>query len=660
MWSVACGGTSAEPVPPVGDGGAAEGGASVSDGGTDAPRDAAPADLAMTVDLRHEAFPPLFPKLGYNSNWNTADLADTRAAQSAEALGMSLAAGLVETGEANEETGANATMELPPFVRDAQGNVTVRIDPDLRRLREGVRDRGLVSFLQWAGTPRPESGFSVDPSLTASTNGNHYPLPVPSETPALADAFAKLSLSLRQADGTPTMWAFWQEPDHTIGANLTRQRSLERFAPFFARAASGIVAGDRDAMVAGVQQNASAGISKGGVVDGADYATWVSVLLDYERTSGREVPLDVVSLQLYKAEAVTQILGNVRVAYASPRFSASPVLVNEWDFDKDIPFAEKYGTAAGLTRMLDAIVPLLTAPDVDSVLLTRNLLSAGPLAYGLVERLATMPILRRPTRVEGRDADAIAALASSDAASVSIVLSNRSDEARTIDVHLDGIAGLANLEQTTLAAPVAVGKKAIEPDGTVRGVVLPARTVVVLHGGERTAPPKLAGAVYARSIWSCPRRGGNVPPSGTGHFDPRSATLIAAAERGGNVGATGVVLRNVQATRFDLALDTNDPSATTSLRVDFLEGDAVTKSVRYGADSGKGAAMWGKVARFRAAGPTTEVNLPRAATTVSFVPGELAPVTWAAADGGARRLQISLAVESTGEDMHARVGIVGR
>jgi hypothetical protein len=638
--------------------------ASFPDAGTP---DAGPPDLVITVDLGREAFPPLFPKLGFNGNWNTIDTADARAAEAADQLGMSFAAGLVETGEANLEMGSNATMASPPFVRDAQGSVAVRIDPNLRLLRKDVRDRGLVNFLQWAGTPRPASGFAVDPALTASPNGNHYPLPVLADTPALADAFAKLSLATETDDGTPTIWALWQEPDHTIGANLTRQRSLERFVPFFARTAAGLVAGNRDAMIAGVQQNASAGISRGGATDGADYQTWVDVLTEYERVSRNEVPLDVVSLQLYKAEAAAQILGNARVAYGGARFSAAPIFVNEWDFDKNAPFDDNYGTAAGLARMLGALGPLLTAPDVDSVLLKRNILSSRPLAFGLVERLAKMPVLRRPVTVAGRDAGNVIALASTDTGRVTVVLSNTSDRARTTDVRLDGDLGWLNrwwlgqeVEVTTFSAPVMTAVFPVATDGTVRSVALPPNTVVVLHRGQGTPSAKLVGARYARSVWSCPRRGGNTEPLGTGHFDPRTSTLIAAAERGGNVGASGVVLRDVLGSNFELSVDTNDTAANLSVRVDFLEGASTTKTIRYAANPAKAAAVWGKVARFRPAGPITDLVLPSGTTTVSLAPAVLAPGTWARADGGARRVQVSVAVESFEEAVHARVAIVGK
>ena len=86
-------------------------------------------------------------------------------------------------------------------------------DPDLLAIRALVQTQGLITFLQLAGTPGLPSAtprttrfnglFNLDGEPT--TGGNWYPLPVPTEVPALAHALGTLPDALGYA--APTIYS---------------------------------------------------------------------------------------------------------------------------------------------------------------------------------------------------------------------------------------------------------------------------------------------------------------------------------------------------------------------------------------------------------------------------------------------------------------------
>ena len=181
--------------------------------------------------------------------------------------------------------------------------------------------------------------FKIDSSLTNTVtykndvkgkHGNWYPLPkVGKDTDELAVAYASLTDSISKATpGLPTWWAFWQEPDHTIGKNLEKDESKIRYLDFFGKTADEIKKINQDAVIIGIQQNSTAGLNGNQKINGAEYLRFTrDILLPFEQEPS-PIPYDYISIQNYKATTLEIIL-NSRNAYASP-FPKYAILINSW------------------------------------------------------------------------------------------------------------------------------------------------------------------------------------------------------------------------------------------------------------------------------------------------------------------------------------------
>lgn len=610
--------------------------------------------VTVVVDFASTAFPPSVRKLGVNAQWNESNPTDFTAIDVASAIGAPMVAGLVETKYGPSDVpGPTSTLGPDPlFFRDG-GNVETRTDADLTALRAAVRDGGMINLLQLAGTPTTDGVFAVDGKLEAPSNGNFYPMP--EDATELAEAFAAFAKTLASSDHAPTLFCFWQEPDHTLGANLTREQSLARYLDFYAAVGPALRAVDRDFMVAGVQQNASAGLSGGGKIDGADYGTWTGMLLGREATDGVRYPLDYVTLQNYKGDRTLEIVQNTRVAYADERFQLAPILFNEWDLDKGADFDTSYDSPARLVAFAARMGAIYDQPDVAYALLMRNLFAQSPLAFPIVEWLCGMSPFRRVLAL-GDAAEGLAGIASGDDASLAILVWNDGEGDRPVTFDLQRMSpalvasgGAITIEtlsrgapESTRTVPLTSTELALDP------VVVPRGGVVMVRVGSDVPQSAIRQARYARDRRWVGRRADGSPPRGMGHFDVRDGSLVVAVDGEGGVGVCGVVLADLPAVGAVLgaAIGTSgeltSPSAFLALRVDYLEGNATTKTV-WIRDSVVGAiAMPPMLPGWPPAGPAETTSAELVAGRVTFPVGAEAPASWSTADAGARRIEVSL------------------
>ncbi len=626
------------------DGGKSEGGGEPASG------------AQIRIDLGAFQFPPTIRRWGFNAEWNEEDPEDQAATVVAEGALSPMVGGLVETKWGTNKFGATSTHGPDPLFFRVNGKVRTRTDENLTNLRAPVGSAGMLNFLQLAGTPTEGNVFSVDGSLKKPDNGNFYPLPLAADVPELAAAFADFGDTVMRSDGVPTVLALWQEPDHTIGDNLTRQQSLDRYVTFFTKAGTALRARNADAMIAGAQQNAASGRSNGGAIDGADYATWTATLLAQEASDGRPTPLDFITIQNYQGEASGEQIQNARVAYADPRFDTATLMMNEWDFDKTVPFETSYGTPEGLLRTLGHLKALSDQPDLGYVLVTRNLFwRADILGQQVIVALSRMPEVRRPIAFSGAGSEGLNGIAAADEAQLGALLWNESAEARVVDLSLPGGA---------LAGPVVVKNLAVSPavvlqqgaSGVreIRGLTIPAHAVVSVEAGAPKKAPPMVHARYSRHLAYTERDAKGAAPNAMGHYDVRGQALIAAVNDATSVGLSGVVLRGVpdqgaggapyaltaRLTRTDAA---GGPSRVLGLRVDYLDRDRSLGTVFYRDSASAGPAPWARLHGWLSPVAPVDVPISFAANASLALPiAARAPAAWATADAGARRIQVSL------------------
>ena len=354
--------------------------AGAGDGRDGAPSaEAGDGGTVVAVDFASARYPALTRKIGLNANLNTLDPAVLAAIDVASAADAPVVSGLLETKYGPLDFPGDPTSAFFPdslFYRDGQGKLQTRSSPSVTTLRQRAGADGMVSFLQLAGMPCSKSAaicedpatpdlFTVDGTATRPTNGNWYPLPIASQVAEMAQGLADFAANVA-ADGVPSMWALWQEPDHTLSRALSNEDSVLAYLGLYKAFATAVRQGDPDAVITGPAQNQGTGTNDDHSIDGAGFNAFVK-----NRGNGvgqgPAVPLDYVTIQNYRGIVSTlETIQNTRVAYADERFNRAPVMFNEWDIDKtaDIGFTTNYDTPQALMNVLDQVEIMMNQPDL--------------------------------------------------------------------------------------------------------------------------------------------------------------------------------------------------------------------------------------------------------------------------------------------------------
>jgi hypothetical protein len=315
----------------------ASSGACAATDDTEEERAAAAGSISrITVDLRAPAFPALVKKFGLNQQWQDAGSRNRAGLKAARRAGLTVISGLFEPNkvESLRDNPDSVLNRPPPFLRETDGGAVVpKVNPRLLELRDEVGPRQL-SLMQLAGVPTEPLTPSASPmfrvqATTASENGNWYPLPVAGQQAEYADAVAAFTRALEVADGRPTIWTFWQEPDHTLGmrtppppnqpqtpTDVDRRENRRQYAGFYRLLAARLLDQNPDLMIGCCQENqASGNTADGRPVDGRDYKTMLDFIAAGEAADNTRARMDYFTIQNYKAEASSPgVIANARFA----------------------------------------------------------------------------------------------------------------------------------------------------------------------------------------------------------------------------------------------------------------------------------------------------------------------------------------------------------
>lgn len=706
----------------------------------------APEATHLVVDFGPDSalFPPWVNKIGFNSFWNSADnnhdLDAWTIARSAK-YRVPLISGLVEpkslvrlpagdngtpayTDAYEEYVGKLTPRELDAqacslweqggdysgtlFHDDGNGGVEARkpTDADLALLRETVRENGMLNFLQIAGTPGTALPYAdgFDNGLftltgTPPTGANWYPLPDRSAFPRLAHAFGTLPGALGY--DTHTIYAFWQEPAHTIDEDLSWSDSVDLYTDFYAQVAVEIEANCRrlSCPMAGAQMNSLNG--RGASADGGRYARFMDGLRAQRENSDAEIPLDWFTLQDYSSHLDAEIFPNARVALGTDA-NWTPILVNEWDYcvndaEEDAfcdgvgAFGERFDGPSSW-KALHRLKFTVEQPDVSHVLLRETVLrdragdeTVHPWTQVPILFMAAMSELRRP--VDG-DTDNVPVIASGDDDQLTMLMWNEGEDPKTRRITLQGISpslvgDALHVKRFSDAIRDAncpgrdVMNAEHEPDcwddvftteltidqtelATPELVVAPGEVVLIFAG----TPPVYGSSVfdenYLRSYAYVARDGSGDAPDGMAQFDPRTGSLTAGVRAGG-IGLGRVVLADAPATltfttRFAAQ---GEPGRATvaGVRVDWLDRDQnPVKSVFFRDDRWTGGTIdWTDVEWAAAPGPVEVVDTPMDGTTpvVSLDIDRYAPAGWTVH----RDIDVGVVLAGAGTDATYRVDL---
>ena len=641
----------------------------------------------IMVDLAQPSFPPTVTKFGFNAEWTEKNPADMRAIGEAAKAGAPMVAGLMEIDYLNDDKNftKGSTLDAPLFYK-AEGDGTVRTqsDPELDELRNSSRSSGMINLLQLAGTPTMDGVFKIDSSLKNTVtykddvkgkHGNWYPLPeVGKDTDDLALAYGSLTDSIRKATpGLPTWWAFWQEPDHTIGKNLEKDESKFRYLDFFGKTADAIKEIDQDAVIIGIQQNSTAGLNGNKRIDGAEYLHFTrDILLPFEQERASPIPYDYISIQNYKAHRTLEIIQNARIAYANERFQDMPILINELGFKKisqweGKSFKEIYDSPSGLMQLQEILKVIMDQPDVSYALLTRNIFSQKikeqperfTLSYYAVKWLNELPALRRPMKFSGPDKDFLHAIAAANANQVRIIIWNTNDAERTLSVDLKHIPETLEGKEIrlhTLGSGLprsSIVQSASSPVTSLRNLQIPPQGMVMVEIGKPEEPKMVKKARYARHYAFVPRTGTEAPPAGQGHYEIRKDSLIASTADNTGIGIAGVVFAGVPndpGYSIDADLSASGLPASSAegalvLAVDYLDRNQSVYSEYYLARNHQGASLLEEEPDWGSSGKKVRMA---DGVTIRLPIGQSIPEGWASADGGQRRILVSLLLYGIG------------
>ena len=646
----------------------------------------------LTIELAQASFPPTVTKFGFNAEWTEKNPADARAIGEAAKAGVPMVAGLMEIDYLNDDKNftKGSTLDSPLFYKAKEdGTILTQSDPELDEMRNLTQAGRMINLLQLAGTPTIDGVFKIDPNLTNTVtykddvkgkHGNWYPLPkVGKDTDELAVAYGSLTDSIRRATpGLPTWWAFWQEPDHTIGKNLEKDESKIRYLDFFGKTADAIKKINQDAVIIGIQQNSTAGLNGNQKINGAEYLHFTrDILLPFEQERSSPIPYDYISIQNYKAHRTLEIVLNSRIAYAHPRFLSMPVLINELDFKKKAEwlgksFREMYDSPSGLMQLLEILKTIIDQPDVSYALLMRNVFSQKikekperfNLSYYAVKWLNELPVHRRPIKFSGPGTGSLQGVAGSNANEARIIIWNTDEAGRSLNVDLRSLPASLEGKEISLhtmdgGRPLSVFlQSASSPVTSLRNLLIPKQGMVMVEIGKKQEQKTIKMARYARHYSLVPRTGTQAPPSGQGHYEIRKDSLVASTADNTGIGMASVVLAGVpENPEYSIDADLSvsglpESSAEGALvmRVDYLDRNQSLSAQYFVAERHEGPSrLDGVPFGFLPATHYSEKKVWIAdGVTINLPIGQSAPEGWAIADGGQRRILVSLLLHGMG------------
>lgn len=576
----------------------------------------------VVINLNQVAYPALTKKFGINFVWNDAksNLVDdmTTTTQSK----MPIMSGLWEfsTIADNAASSTSTLGSIPfntnnpnPFTRVGQskdGQIETHLNPNMTLLRNALwGDNKVVGFMQLCGIPSIPNYtsfpiFQPEPDVSASSNGNYYPLPIDLQKQEYANGLADLIKNYR-ADGKPTIWSFWQEPDHTLGIrNLTSRKDYDMnstentsgttddidthinlidYAKFYRQIALAMKANDQTYSHACCQQNQAAGGGKAsnGPLDGDQYTWMVNAMVDAEATlspsSGR-TPFDYWTIQNYNALlANRKILANARYALTNNSkgintsyYDNVALIMNEYAMAKNNQTDYWGPDPASLIQSMNEIKFLIGQSDLTHMMLPPALLKPNPSSlFKILSFYNTMPSITRLSTPENTtDLDCIA---SSDENHFAFIIWNKTSSPITnFSVDISGVVNpnfiSSGEAQKTFSTKQFVGS--IETDGTTvpqkNGTTLtftytlPANGIWMVEiGGEDLFQNFESSYTYKRQFTMCYRTTGTIEsgsstyfsgnpstpmPGGNGVYDTRTNTFWLSTAQPSSARAIGTTL----------------------------------------------------------------------------------------------------------------------
>ena len=177
--------------------------------------------------------------------------------------------------------------------------------------------------------------------------------------------------------------------------------------------------------------------------------------------------------------------------------------------------------------------------------------------------------------------------------------------------------------------------------------------MIMVEIGKPEEPKMVQKARYARHYAFVPRTGTEAPPAGQGHYEIRKDSMIVSTADNTGIGQAGVVLAGVPndpeySIDADLSasgLPVSSVEGALALRVDFLDRNQSLSSEYYVANNHQGASLlegvpdWGSSGKKVRMADGVKIRLPI---------GQSIPEGWASADGGQRRILVSLLLYGIG------------
>lgn len=638
-----------------------------------------PKATVLTIDFSPMSaqYPPTVAKIGFNSFWNSTTndgKLDEFTIERSARYRAPMISGLIEPKVPIQVSATYPDLfeewagSVPAEKLDAQGcalwdqgtnysgtlfqkkNGVVEArkptDPDLASIRAFANTHGMLNFLQIAGTPGNALPFSSNMFNGFFTlvgeppkGANWYPLPAAGQYPELAQAFATLPDAVGYE--TRTIYAFWQEPSHTLDSSVEAEQSIPRYTDLYSRISRRIAETCRweSCPMAGAQLNSHDG--KLTPVNGQRYKLFLDGLrLARKNNPGVPMPLDYFTIQNYSAQWNDTIIGNARAALGTD-FGWTPIMMNEWDYcvngdecPEVFPFLKRYDGPQSW-QALHWLKDSIEAPDISHVLLREKVLKVrdkeqGPTGYFYpwtqvpILFMASMSEFRRPV---ASALPKVPVMASGDPDQITILMWNESTEPKKFTFDLRNIPSA--LVGNTLyvkamssairdsACPgkqdvmnedheITCWKDVVTPlpisaaDVQVSSFeVLPGEAVMLFAGEPPAYGSELFSKYFVRSYQLAERDGSAAPPEGMGHFDPQTGSITVGV-KGMGTGLARAVLRNVPDTlTFRTRLARNGPLASTAIagvRVDFFDDTHNLVKTVFHRDQrfGVSDAAWGK------------------------------------------------------------------
>ncbi|VGO13299.1 hypothetical protein PDESU_01855 [Pontiella desulfatans] len=591
-------------------------------------------------------------------------------------------------------------------------HVLPNFDLSLDALRAQMAGYDMIHYIRWDGAPYmatlADDGLFRSPIFQGGKDpdGDSSPPPHADDrlrfTQAIGDFAAHLNAN--ESEFRPTIWSFWQEPDHTLGdpgvpygvegMDLTEEEKQQNIRMFvrdmYRHLALEVRAADPDYRVSGIAQNSSAaewdltnydqnGPRIGGGRLGHTLDEWVM----QEKLHDETYPLDYFSLQLYQGNdmeqfhipnsryALKNLMSVLHPAYSN-RFDRTPVFITEYNYVKqdDEWSAEiKYNLDdAKFREVTENWVYILSQPDIAYATLQDVPHDFMPYrCRRWLEAYADMPEMR--VAADSSSAH-INTLASYDPdLGLYAFIWNPSGVATSHVVQVDNCGfdpgdtvfyrcALDGSDNGIWQAKTAM------PAGTGRWVLTTATNEIVFMAntgdpnyfpGDRTRSRKVLSANYGSHAVLVPRInaqeidpfGRPVPPrpKGMGHYDQINGRLTVGTDGASGVGLAGVVLRDVT-DDYLLRLDLESlgiSSGSLRIRIDYLDGEDAVKSVTINEAALGGSSTFGDVNWFAEAAASVSKGWNFLAGGSVLLPlGDWKPAGWATAGSGRRRVRISL------------------